>query len=72
MLWLWRRPAATALIRPTSLGTCICRRCGLRKGKKTKEKKKKRKERKKKKKMKRRQEKKKKKKERKEKKLAVC
>ena len=37
-LWLWRRPAATALIRSPNLKTCICRGCGP---KKTKAKKKK-------------------------------
>ena len=35
LLWLWCRPAATALIRTPSLGTSICCRCGPRKGKKT-------------------------------------
>ena len=28
LLWLWRRLAATAPIRPPSLGTSICRECG--------------------------------------------
>ena len=37
LLWLWRRPSATAPIRP--LGTSICRRSCPRKGKKTKKKK---------------------------------
>ena len=40
-LWLWRRPAATALIRSPNLKTCICRGCGP---KKTKDKKKKKKD----------------------------
>ena len=41
LLWLWRRPAATAPIRPPSLRTSICRGSGPTKGKKTKKKKKK-------------------------------
>ena len=31
LLWLWCGPAATALIRPPSLGTSICSRCGPKK-----------------------------------------
>ena len=34
LLWLWCRPAATALIRLPSLGTFICCRCGPKKIKK--------------------------------------
>ena len=37
LLWLWHRPAATALIRPPSRGTSIWRGCGPRKDKKKKE-----------------------------------
>ena len=40
LLWLWCRPAATALIRPPSLGTSICHGSSPRKGKKAKKKKK--------------------------------
>ena len=39
LLWLWRRLVATALMRPPSLGTSICRECGHRKDKKKKKKK---------------------------------
>ena len=42
LLWLWRRLAATAPIRPPSLGTCICHRSGPKKTTKLKKKKKKR------------------------------
>ena len=38
LLWLWCRPATTAPIRPPILRTSIYRRCGPRKGKKTKKK----------------------------------
>ena len=38
LLWLWRGPAAIALIRPPSLGTSMCRRCALKR-QKTKKKK---------------------------------
>ena len=41
LLWLWRRPAATAWIRLLILGTSICLGSGPRRGKKTKKKKKK-------------------------------
>ena len=34
LLWLWRRPATVALIRPPSLETSICHRCGPKKKKK--------------------------------------
>ena len=37
LLWLWRRPVATALIGPPNLGTSMCRKCSPRKGKKTKQ-----------------------------------
>ena len=37
LLWLWRRPVATAPIRSRSLGTSICHESGPRKGKKTKQ-----------------------------------
>ena len=33
LLWLWRRLAAIALIRPLSLGTPTCHRCGHKKQK---------------------------------------
>ena len=36
LLWLWRRPAATALIRPLAWEPPICHRSGPRKGKKKK------------------------------------
>ena len=39
LLWLWRRPAARALIRPSCLGTSTCHRCGPRKYIKKKKKK---------------------------------
>ena len=35
-LWLWRRPAAVALIRPPSLGTSICQGVALKRQKKKK------------------------------------
>ena len=31
MLWLWHKPVATAVIRPPSVGTSICPRCGPKK-----------------------------------------
>ena len=39
-LWLWRRPAATALIRPPRLGTPVCHGCSPKKTKKKKKEKK--------------------------------
>ena len=38
LLWLWRRPAATAPIGPLALGTSICHTSAPIKGKKTKKK----------------------------------
>ena len=38
LLWLWDRLAATAAIRPPSLGTSICHMCGLEKQKKKRKK----------------------------------
>ena len=39
LLWLWRRPEATAPIGPVSWHTSICHRCGHKKRKKKKKKK---------------------------------
>ena len=38
LLWLWLRPAATAPIRPPSLGASICLTCGPKRAKRQKKK----------------------------------